>query len=162
MFLRSQFYFFKTYFQCMDHLHCIIFSWNPKIEFFEMKKSFISRTICYVLVGLHLAYMCASSYVCVEVISKGEELSILSVVLHLLGTIASWYLLLFRSFYTTKASELVCIMNSIILLENLHFHSKQIILTKMNSTEEESPGGSLLSAYTEGSNLRMTHFCCQF
>jgi len=68
--------------------------------------------------------MCASSYVFVGLRLKEEELSILTIVFHLLGIIAGWYLLLLRSFYTTKASELVCIMNSIILLENLHFYSK--------------------------------------
>jgi len=133
MFLRSHFYFFKTYFQCMDRFNCIIFSWNPKVEFFEMKKSFSFRTICYSLVGLHFFYMCASSYVFVGLRLKGEELSILTIAFHLLGIIAGWYLLLLRSFYTTKASELVCIMNSIILLEKLHFHSKQSILTMMSS-----------------------------
>jgi len=126
MFLRSQFFFFKAYFKLMDRLNCVIFTWNPKLAVFETRESIRSRKICYTLVGLHVLYMCASSYVFLSLKSKEKNLSTLSDAFHLLVVLASWYLLIFRSFYTTKADELICSMNSIILLENRHFSSKKI------------------------------------
>jgi len=136
MFLRSQFFFFKIYFQLMDYLYCIIFSWNSKLELFEMRKSLVCRNISYGLVVLNLLYMCASSYVLWDLKSTGKDLSIFSIALHLLGVVGSWYLLLLRSLYTTKAGELVCLMNSVILLENQHLQSKPTLNSRRNAHKD--------------------------
>jgi len=128
MFLQSQLFFYEKYFKIMDRLRCIIFSWNPQLERFVLRKSFVTRCSCYFLVGFHLVYMIASSYVFLTIKFKGTELSTISIAFHLLCVVSNWYCFIFRFFYTTKASELVCIMNGIIHLEKQHFNSMYFIL----------------------------------
>jgi len=126
MFLQNQFFFFEIYFQLVDHLRCITFSWNTKLESFEMTKSLRVKCFSYGLLLLHFIYMTASSYVLLNLKLKGTEVSTISLVFHLYVITGFWYLFLFRSFYTTKARDLVCIMNAIIRLEKQHLQSKKL------------------------------------
>jgi len=122
MFLQNQFFFYRFYFKIMDRMNCIIFSWNPKLEYFEMSRSLSIKRISYALIVFQFVYMCAASYVFLIIKMKG--LSTTSLAFHLVILTCSWYCLLFRVFYTTKAKELVCLLNTAILLEKQHLHSK--------------------------------------
>jgi len=122
MFLQNQFFFYTLYFKIMDRLHCIIFTWHPKLECFEMSRSLSTRRFCYALTAFHFLYVCAATYVLLVMKMKG--LSTVSLGLHLSLLTVNWYNLLWRCFYTTKAEELVCYMNSAILLEKRYINSK--------------------------------------
>jgi len=128
MFLRSQFFFYRVYFQLLDHLKCIIFTWNPSTEYFEMNKSLAVRSFSWSLVILHLIYMCGSSYILFIFNLNEMGVSTISIVFHLLVNTGNWYWCIFRVLYTHKAEDLVCIMNSLILLEKFHFKGKLIII----------------------------------
>jgi len=121
MFLQNQFFFFRFYFKIMDPLKCIIFTWNPKLEYFEMSRSLSTKIICHVLIFFEILYLCAATYV--FFVMKMNGLSTISSAFHILLITASWYSLLFRGFYTTKAQSLVSLMNTAILLEKRHLHS---------------------------------------
>jgi len=134
MFLQSQFFFYEIYFKMMDRLRCIILSWNPELERFELSKSFVTKYFCYSLVGLHLAYMIGSSYILLSMKFRGMELSTISISFHLLCIVGNWCCFVFRFFYTTNARELVCIMNSIVLLERQHLNSTYCCLLYRHGT----------------------------
>jgi len=121
MFLQNQFSFYRFYFKIMDRLNCIIFTWNPKREYFEISRSLSTKRFCYALIVFHFLYLAAASYVLLVMKNKG--LSTMSLALHPPLLLVNWYCLLFRSFYTTKATELVCLFNSAILLEKRHIRS---------------------------------------
>jgi len=123
MFLRNQFFFFRVYFKILDKMNCIVFSWNQKLEYFELTRSLSNKIICYCLTGFHFLFMCVASYVFQGLKMKGAN-SDVYLALHLTILIAAWYGLLFRSCYTTKAEGLVKLMNHAIFLEKFHFHSK--------------------------------------
>jgi len=122
MFLKNHFFFFRFYFKIMDPLKCIIFTWNPKLEYFEMSRSLSIKRISYALIVFQFLYSFAATYVFLAMKIKG--LSTISLAFHLVILACNWYLLLFRCFYTTKANELVGLMNIAILLEKRHLHSK--------------------------------------
>jgi len=122
MFLQNQFFFFRFYFKIMDPMKCIIFTWNPKLEYFEMSRSLSTKIICHVLIFFEILYLCAATYVFIVMKMKG--LSTISSAFHILLIAASSYSLLFRCFYTTKAKELVSFLNIGIHLEKRHLHSK--------------------------------------
>jgi len=122
MFLRNQFFFFRTYFKIMDRMNCIAFSWNPIRDFFELSQSSARKKLCYTLSNLHFLYMCAATYVFISWKIR-DEFSTVSLASHLTFLTSQWYCLLFRRSYTTKAHELVELMNSAILLEKRHFYS---------------------------------------
>jgi len=122
MFLQNHFFFYRFYFRIMDPMKCIIFTWNPKLEFFEMSRSLTIKIICHSLLVFHFLYLCAATFVFLAMNVKG--LSTMSLALHLTTITMHWYTLLFRCFYTTKAKELVSFMNTAILLEKHHLHSK--------------------------------------
>jgi len=124
MFLQNQFFFFRIYFKVLDCMNCIVFSWNPKLEYFELNRPLYTKILCYFLIGFQFLYLCAASFVLLGLKKRDRDLSTVSLALHLLLLTSQWYCLLFRSFYTTKANELVCYMNTSILLEKRHFHSK--------------------------------------
>jgi len=121
MFLKNQFFFYRLYFKIMDRMNCIVFTWNPKLEYFEMSQSLLTKRVSHVLIVFHFLYLCVATYVFVAIKMRGQ--STMSLAFHLPFLIANWYSLLFRSFYTTKANELVCLFNSAILLEKHHIHS---------------------------------------
>jgi len=122
MFLQKQFFFYRFYFKIMDRMNCIIFTWNSKLKYFEMSRSLSKKRLCFALSVLHFLYMCAATYVFLVMKMKG--LSTISLALHLPYLIVNWYCMLWRFFYTAKARELVCLMNSAIHLEKHHLNSK--------------------------------------
>jgi len=122
MFLRNQFFFFRFYFKIMDRMNCIIFTWNPKIEYFEMSQALSTKMISHVLIVFQFLWICAAT--CVFLAFQIKGLPTISLAFHLLTITLNFYFLLFRCFYTTKAKELVCFLNSAILLEKRHLNSK--------------------------------------
>jgi len=122
MFLQNQFFFFRVYFKISDRMNCIIFTWNPKRERFEMCRSLFTKRITHVLMVFHFLYSFAATYVFVAMKMKGFWT--ISLAFHIVIITTTWYCLLFRCFYTTKAKELVSFLNIVILLEKRHLHSK--------------------------------------
>jgi len=122
MFLQNQFFFYRLYFKLMDRINCIIFTWNPKVEYFEMSQSLSRKRISHALIGFHILHSIAATYI--FLVMKINVKMTLSLAFHILLITMNWYCLLFRCFYTTKAKELVCFMNSAILLEKRHLNSK--------------------------------------
>jgi len=122
MFLKNQFFFFRVYFKIMDRMNCIIFTWNPKLEYFEMSRSLSTKIISHALIVFQFMCLCAATYVFLIIKMKG--LSTVSLAFHLLAITATCYLLLFRCVYITKSKELVCFLNIAILLEKRVFSSK--------------------------------------
>jgi len=133
VFLRSQFFFYKTYFHLVDRLNCLTISWNPEKEFFEVNNSLRSKTISYATICFNLIYFLAASYIFITLILQETENSIVSMAFHFLALAATCYPFLWRSLYVIKAKDLICIMNRIILLEKLHFRSKFIYRSFVNS-----------------------------
>jgi len=127
MFLKNQFFVYELYFKIMDSLSCITFTWNSKLQIFAMTKSICRRQFCYSLIGLHFIYMCAASYLFLHLHVNGTNFQTAFLACHYMLLTSNWYCLLFRSLYTTKASELVSMMNSIALLEKVHLSSKLFI-----------------------------------
>jgi len=105
MFLRSQFFFYRIYFKITDPIKCIIFSWNPKLENFELSRSSFPKTICYALIGFNILYLCAATFVFVGLRRIDTHLSTVSLASHFLIVTSQWYCLLFRSLYTAKAEK---------------------------------------------------------
>jgi len=128
MFLRSQFFVYKIYFGLLDRLHILTVSWNLEKECFEMKKSLLSKQISYTTICSNWIYFIAASYIFLMLKVSGTETSTISITLHFLALTGTCYTFLWGSLYVIKASELVCIMNKILLLEKLHFHSKQLLI----------------------------------
>jgi len=122
MFLQNQFFFYRFYFKIMDPIKCIIFTWNPKLEYFEMSRSLFTKRICVTLNVFLILHSLAATFIFLVMKMKGQ--STMSMVFHLLFLTMSWYCVPFRIFYTTKAKELVNFMNIAILLEKRHSHSK--------------------------------------
>jgi len=122
MFLQNQFFFYRFYFKIMDPMKCIIFTWNPQLKHFEMSRSLFTKRISHAPIALHFLYMCAATHAFLVLKMKG--LSTMSLAFHLAILTANWYCLLFRCLHTTKAKDLVSLMNTAILLEKLHFHGK--------------------------------------
>jgi len=122
MFLQNQFFFYRFYFKIMDPMKCIIFTWNPKLEYFEMSRSLFTKRISHALIAFQLLYMCAATNAFRVLKIKG--LSTMSLAFHLVIITGNWYCVLFRCLYTTKAKELVSFMNTAMFLEKFQFHSK--------------------------------------
>jgi len=122
MFLQNQFFFYRFYFKIMDPMKCIIFTWNPKLEYFEISRSLSTKRISHALIVFQVLYLIAATYVFLVMKTKG--LSTMSLAFHLATITMNWYCLIFRCFYTTKAKELVSFMNTAILLEKRHLQSK--------------------------------------
>jgi len=131
MFLRSQFFFYKIYFDLLDRSNSLIFTWNPEKECFEMNKSLVPKKVSYISICLNLIYLVSACYVFLMLRLKGTETSTISIAFHIMVLVGTFYCFLWRSLYFIKASELICIMNKIILFEKLHLQSKPIYLTKL-------------------------------
>jgi len=123
MFLKKQFFFYKIYFKIMDPTKCLVLSWSPRLEYFKMSRSSSAKAISYFLIGMQVLYLCAAWHVFVGLKMRGA-MSTISLALHLPMLSVQWHALLFRSLYTTKAKELVCLMNTLIFLEKHHCSNK--------------------------------------
>jgi len=126
MFLRGQFFFYRIYFNLLDRTYSLIFTWNPKQECFEINKSLVPKMVSCVSICFNLLHFSAASYVFLMLRPQRTETSTIIIAFHFLGLAAVCYCFLWRSLYFIKASELICIMNKIILLEKFHFRSKHI------------------------------------
>jgi len=137
MFLRSQFFFYRIYFDLLNRTNSFIFTWNPKKECFEMFKSVVPKSVSYASICFNSVHSFAASYIFLVLWLKKTEPSTISIAFHFLGLTATCYSFLWRSLYVIKASELICIMNKIILLEKLHFRSKPIYVNTSKVTKNK-------------------------
>jgi len=76
MFLRNQFFFFRFYFKIMDRMNCILFTWNPKVEYFEMSQALSTKMISHVLIVFQFMWMCAATCVFLAIQIKEESMQI--------------------------------------------------------------------------------------
>jgi len=122
MFLQNQFFYFRFYFKIMNPMKCIIFTWKPNKEYFEITRSSSTKRISQALIVFQFLHLCAATYV--FLFMKIRSLWTISLAFHLVFLTCHWYCILFRCFYTTKAKELVSLMNIAIHLEKRHLHSE--------------------------------------
>jgi len=155
MFLRSQFFFYKIYFDLLDRSNSLTFTWNPEKEGFEMKKPLVPKIVSCTSIFSHLIHFFAASYIFLILRLQGTETSTISIAFHFLGLTASCYGFLWRSLYVINARELISIMNTIILLEKFHFRSKQTYLNKSICSQQQNV---ILSLFSRNQILRQIYF----
>jgi len=128
MFLERQTWFFRIYFTLTDFFNLLTITWDSKRNVLLFRNQRYWNKLIYFHLCSSYIYVIRATYLFLTtIISKTESSSFLqNCAFHITGLSCVWYMLLYRTMYTHKASDLICLVNTAFAFEQDYLNGKSL------------------------------------